>query len=84
MISTKQKDSKLTFREAYKELEALVSALEKDPSEFDIDDALKKYERGNELAEFCKKSLDQMKNRVVEINKRFRTIADEKNSGFDQ
>ncbi len=70
-MTLKSKDTQLTFRQAYKELEALAGELEKDKDDFDIDQALQKYERGHELAEFCTKQLRAMKNRVVEIKKRF-------------
>lgn len=71
-MTAKLKDTNLTFRQAYKELEALASELDKDKENFDIDEALKKYERGHELAEFCTNTLTAMKNRVVEIKKKFR------------
>ncbi len=71
-MSAKLKDTNLTFRQAYKELESLAGELDKDKDDFDIDEALKKYERGHELAEFCTKQLVTMKNRVVEIKKKFR------------
>ncbi len=72
---TGTKTQKLTFREAYKELEALAAAFEKE--ELDLEEAFKKYEYGLELAEFCMKQLSGMKNKVQEIKKKFR-LGDEK------
>ncbi len=72
---TPTKTQKITFREAYKELEALASAFEK--QELDLEEAFKKYEHGLELAEFCMKQLSGMKNKVQEIKKKFR-LGDEK------
>ena len=71
---TQQKTQKLTFREAYKELEALAREFEKE--NLDLEEAFKKYEHGLELAELCMKQLSGMKNKVQEIKKKFRLASD--------
>lgn len=64
------KTIKLTFKTAYQELEQLTKEFEN--GELDIEEALKKFERGLELAEYCTKQISEMKNRVVEIKRKFK------------
>lgn len=72
------KPAKLTFKAAYEELEQLTKEFE--GGDLDIEEALKKFERGLELAEYCTKQISEMKNRVVEIKRKFRQpAADEAN-----
>lgn len=58
-----------TFKAAYAELEKIAEAFEAD--DFDLEAGLKDFERGLELAEFCKKHLNDMEVRVKEIQAKF-------------
>lgn len=58
-----------TFKAAYAELEKIAEAFEAD--DFDLETGLKDFERGLELAEFCKKHLNDMEIRVKEIQAKF-------------
>lgn len=57
------------FGEAFKELEDIVSWFEKEDA--DIEEGIKKFERGMELAKACKDRLRHIENKVVEIRKKF-------------
>lgn len=60
---------KLTFAEAFAELEAITEWFE--TAEVDLDEGLKKFERGLELAKLCKGKLVEVENKVVELKKKF-------------
>jgi len=64
------KTTKLPFKAAYEELEQLTKEFER--GDLDLEEALKKFERGLELAEYCTKQISEMKNRVVEIKRKFK------------
>jgi exodeoxyribonuclease VII small subunit len=66
---TKKTDKTFDFGKAYNELEEIVAWFEKD--EPDLDEGLKKFERGLELAKACKERLAQVENRVTEIKAKF-------------
>jgi exodeoxyribonuclease VII small subunit len=55
----------LTFEEAQKELESIVQRLE--TGEAPLDEALKLWERGEELYRFCKERLDAAEGRIEEL-----------------
>lgn len=57
----------LTYEEAVKRLEEIVSLLEK--NETSLDDSMKFYEEGVRLSEFCNKKLTEAKQKITEINK---------------
>lgn len=59
------------FAEAFKELEELTEWFEQD--NIDLDDGLKRFERGLELAEICKKKLAEVENKVTTLKKKFNT-----------
>ena len=63
------KDKKQNFETAFGELEKIVEELE--GGEIKLDDSLKKFERGLELAAFCKGRLAEVENKVKEIKERF-------------
>lgn len=65
----------LTFAEAFKELEALTEWFETE--EVDLDEGLKKFERGLELSQICKKKLQEVENKVTTLKKKFDTIEEE-------
>lgn len=63
------------FGEAYKELEGIIDWFEKE--EVDLEEGLKKFERGLELAKKCKERLKEVENKVTEIKAKFGQIGDE-------
>lgn len=63
-----------SFAEAFQELEAITAWFES--AEVDLDEGLKKFERGLELAQVCKQKLTEVENRVVDLKKKFATLED--------
>ena len=64
-----------SFAEAFKELEELTEWFETE--EVDLDEGLKKFERGLELSQICKKKLAEVENKVTTLKKKFDTIEEE-------
>ncbi len=60
---------KQNFAEAFAELEAITEWFEK--GDVDLDEGLKKFERGLELAKMCKTKLAEVENTVIELKKKF-------------
>jgi exodeoxyribonuclease VII small subunit len=60
-----------SFAEAFQELETITTWFE--TAEVDLDEGLKKFERGLELAQLCKAKLTEVDNKVVELKKKFDT-----------
>jgi exodeoxyribonuclease VII small subunit len=58
----------ITFEQARNELEAIVRRLE--DGETSLDDALKLWERGEQLHELCRAKLDQAEERVAALLER--------------
>jgi exodeoxyribonuclease VII small subunit len=58
----------VTFEEAQKELEGIVQRLE--TGEAPLDEALKLWERGEELYRFCKERLDAAEGTIEELASR--------------
>ncbi|HET7806925.1 MAG TPA: exodeoxyribonuclease VII small subunit [Gaiellaceae bacterium] len=58
----------MTFEEAQKELEGIVQRLE--TGEAPLDEALKLWERGEELYRFCKERLDAAEGTIEELASR--------------
>ncbi|MBU0531576.1 MAG: exodeoxyribonuclease VII small subunit [Candidatus Uhrbacteria bacterium] len=63
------------FAAAFAELEKISEWFETE--EIDLDEGLKKFERGLELATVCKKKLSEVENKVEEIKKKFSDLSDE-------
>lgn len=61
-----------SFADAFQELEEITAWFE--TAEVDLDEGLKKFERGLELAQVCKKKLAEVENRVVDLKKKFATL----------
>ena len=57
-----------TFEEAQKELEAIVTRLER--GDAGVDELTKLWERGEELYAFCRTKLDAAEGRVEELGRR--------------
>jgi exodeoxyribonuclease VII small subunit len=55
----------VTFEEAQEELEEIVRRLES--GEVPLDEALKLWERGEELYRFCRERLDSAEGRIEEL-----------------
>jgi len=60
---------KTSFSEAFKELETIVEWFE--DSEADLEEGLKKFERGLELAQQCRTRLKDVENKVSKIKAKF-------------
>ncbi|MBI4281429.1 exodeoxyribonuclease VII small subunit [Candidatus Uhrbacteria bacterium] len=58
-----------SFAKAFEELEKITQSFEK--GSFDLDDGLKQFERGLELATTLKKKLSDIENKVEVIKKKF-------------
>jgi exodeoxyribonuclease VII small subunit len=58
----------MTFEEAQKELEQIVHRLE--TGDAPLDEALKLWERGEELYRFCKERLDAAEGKIEELASR--------------
>lgn len=69
-------EKKLSFEKSFSELEKIVQELESD--KIDLDEGLKKYERGLELAAACQKKLKEVENKVRLIKAKF--VAEQKES----
>ena len=54
--------AELKFEEALKRLESIVGDLES--GNLNLDDAIKKYEEGMKLSNFCRKKLDEIQKKV--------------------
>jgi len=59
----------ISFAKAFEELETITEWFEK--GEVDLDEGLKKFERGLELAKFCKNKLSEVENKVESIKAKF-------------
>lgn len=57
------------FAKAFEELETIMEWFEKE--EVDLDEGLKKFERGLELAKACKDTLTEVENKVEKIKSKF-------------
>lgn len=69
------KDKAMDFGAAYKELEGIIEWFERE--EVDLEEGLKKFERGLQLAKGCKERLKEVENRVTEIKDRFGALEDD-------
>jgi len=60
---------KFNFSESFRELEKIVEEFERE--EIDLEEGLKKFETGLELAAKCKSRLTEIENKVKEIKHKF-------------
>ena len=63
------KGKKVDFAKAFEELEAITRWFEQEDA--DLDEGLKKFERGLELAAACKERLAEVETKVKDIKKKF-------------
>ena len=68
-MPAKKQTKKVSFADAFQELEQVTEWFEGD--EVDLDKGLKQFERGLELAKVCKEMLSDVENKVEEIKKKF-------------
>jgi exodeoxyribonuclease VII small subunit len=66
---------KQDFGAAYKELEEIIGWFEREDA--DLEEGLKKFERGLELAKVCKDRLKDVENKVTQIKAKFGTAPDD-------
>ena len=59
--------NELTYEQAVKRLDEIVSLLEK--NEISLDEALSLFEEGTRLTAFCSKKLSEAKQKITEIEK---------------
>jgi exodeoxyribonuclease VII small subunit len=59
----------VSFAKAFAELEELTQWFETE--DVDLDEGIKKFERGLELSTICKKKLAEVENKVTELKKKF-------------
>ena len=76
---TETKEKAPDFGAAYKELEAIIEWFERE--DVDLEEGLKKFERGLQLAKGCKERLKEVENRVTEIKARFGELEAEEEDG---
>lgn len=57
------------FAKAFEELEQITKWFDSD--DIDLDEGLKKFERGLELAKVCKEKLSEVENKVKEIKVKY-------------
>ena len=60
-------DDKMTYEQAIKRLEEIVSLLER--NEATLDESLALFEEGTKLTAFCTKKLNDAKQKITEIEK---------------
>ena len=71
-MTDKKKRNELTFAAAMRELELLAESLESDTA--DIDEGVKKFERGLELITDLKKRLQKTESVIKDIKTRYRDV----------
>ncbi|MFA5946563.1 MAG: exodeoxyribonuclease VII small subunit [Patescibacteria group bacterium] len=62
-----------SFGEAFQELEEITAWFER--GDVDLDEGLKKFERGLELAGVCKAKLSEVENTVIALKKKFAVLS---------
>lgn len=62
-------EEKFNFTKAYQEIEEINEWFQRE--DIDLEEALKKYERGMELVKKCQERLKQAENKFQEIKKRY-------------
>jgi len=61
--------AKTTFKEAFEELEKIAEKFEEE--DIDLEKGMKDFEKGLELAQICKKKLNELDVQVKEIQEKF-------------
>ena len=68
-------EKELSYEQASKELQEIISKIEQ--GDIPLDDAMKLFERGQELIQFCYASLDKAKGKLTEISEKAGNIEEE-------
>lgn len=68
-MAEKNEEKKLTYEQAMKQLEDIVTKLENN-KDLSLDDSIKYFEKGTKLAEFCNQELDRAEEKIKQINAR--------------
>ena len=71
-MPTKKPTNQPDFGKSFRELEEIIGWFERE--EVDLDEGLKKFERGLELAKICRGRLKEVENRVNELKVKFGEI----------
>lgn len=79
-MTSKKAEKNIPFGQALKELEEIVAWFERE--DVDLEEGIKKFEYGVELAKKCKSRLKEVENQVVEIKAKF-TAWDSAEAGPD-
>jgi len=77
----KAKPQSNDFGGAYKELEDIVAWFEREDA--DLEEGLKKFERGLVLSKLCKDRLKEVENKVTQIKAKFGAIEEENEAKTD-
>ena len=75
MTDEKSMSKKIAFADAFQELEAITEWFE--TQNVDLDEGVKKFERGLELAAMLKAKLADVEDTVVTLKKKFAALEDE-------
>ena len=67
-----KKTEQFSFADAFKELEGIVEWFE--TQEVDLEEGLKKFERGLDLARRCRTRLKEVENKVTQIKAKFAEV----------
>jgi exodeoxyribonuclease VII small subunit len=67
MSKTKKSLPSLSLSASFSELEEITTWFQGE--DFDLDQALKKYQRGMELVKACKEQLKEAENKILKMNK---------------
>jgi exodeoxyribonuclease VII small subunit len=65
----KQQDKTFSFEQSLKQLESIVREFEQ--GDLDLEKGLEKFKLALQLAEVCKKRLDEVENKVIKIKEQF-------------
>ena len=68
-MTTKKSDDRTDLGKSFEELEGIIEWFES--GEADLDEGIRKFERGLELAKACKLRLKEVENKVNEIKVKF-------------
>lgn len=71
----------LTFEQANKKLNDIISELEK--NDIELDESIKLYEEAYKLLVYCTKKLEESKGRIYEINERIENMKNNGESLFE-
>ncbi len=74
-------EKEMTFEKANKQLEEIVSKMEK--GDVPLDECMKLYEEAYKLLTFCTNKLEQCKGQIVDINDRINNMKNNSDNLFE-